>query len=467
MISNNKSTYYLRLFLDLAIINISFFVSAIISQSLQILINRNYMFALMAALNFIWYFVSNVIEFYDDFNTRNFSYQFLKIIRNVIVQIFAAILFLFLVKENLFLRNFITLYTLFLIVLVSLRIQVVKFWVSKIRGKKKNVRNLLIIGVGNLAKDFNDLISGRYDFGFNLIGFLDDASDPDSRLNILGGIDKLDSIISERNIEEVVIALSIYAAHQLDDIIKICNKHAVRVHIIPDYLRFVSKKFQINMIANFPIITVRSEPLAEAHWRFVKRTFDIVFSFFAIILILSWLYPLLFILNRLFSPGPVSFRQDRVGAKDEIFKCYKFRTMYAGSEKSNKYKPTVEGDPRITKIGKFLRKSNIDELPQFINVFKGEMSIVGPRPHPIAFNEIYKEMVEEIKLRSWVNPGITGWAQIHGFRGDVPEYEENKKRTIKRIEYDLWYIENWSIWLDIQIILTTIWQMIKGDTKGV
>ena len=467
MISNNKSTYYLRLFLDLAIINISFLISAVLSQSLQILINKTYMFALMAGLNFVWYFVSNVIEFYDDFNTRNFSFQFLKIIRNVIVQILVAILFLFLVKENLFLRNFITLYMLFLIVLVSIRTQVVKYFITRIRGNKKNVRNLLIIGAGDLAKNFNDLISDRYDFGFNLIGFLNDESEPDSGLNILGGIDKLDSIIAGRNIEEVVIALSIYAAHQLDDIIKVCNKHAVRVHIIPDYLRYVSKKFQVSMIANFPIITVRSEPLAEAHWRFVKRTFDIIFSFFAIILILSWLYPLLFLLNRIFSPGPVSFRQDRVGAKDEIFKCYKFRTMYTGNESSSKYNPTVEGDPRITRIGKFLRKSNIDELPQFLNVFKGEMSIVGPRPHPIAFNEIYKEMVEEIKLRSWVKPGITGWAQIHGYRGDVLEYEENKKRTIKRIEYDLWYIENWSIWLDIQIILTTIWQMVKGDTKGV
>ncbi len=467
MITNNKSTYYLRLFLDLAILNISFFLSAVLSQSLQILLERNYMFALMMGLNFVWYFVSNVIGFYDDFSTRNFSYQFIKIVRNVIVQIFAAILFLFLVKENLFTRNFIILYALLVLILVSIRTQAVKYSISKIRGKEKNVRNLLIIGAGDLARNFNDLISNRNDFGFNLIGFLNDESVPNSELNILGGIDKLNAVILEKNVEEVVIALSIYAAHQLDDIIKVCNKHAVRVHIIPDYLRFVSKKFQISMIANFPIITVRGEPLAETHWRFVKRTFDIIFSFLAIILILSWLYPLLFILNRVFSPGPVSFKQDRVGAKDEIFKCYKFRTMHTGNESSNKYQPTVDGDPRITKIGKFLRKSNIDELPQFINVFKGDMSIVGPRPHPIAFNEIYKEMVEEIKIRSWVKPGITGWAQIHGFRGDVPEYEENKKRTIKRIEYDLWYIENWSIWLDIQIILTTVWQMVKGETKGV
>jgi lipopolysaccharide/colanic/teichoic acid biosynthesis glycosyltransferase len=141
--------------------------------------------------------------------------------------------------------------------------------------------------------------------------------------------------------------------------------------------------------------------------------------------------------------------------------------MRSDNANKEKYQPTVENDPRVTRIGAFLRKSNIDELPQFLNVLKGEMSVVGPRPHPVSFHEVYKKMVEEIKIRTWVKPGISGWAQVHGFRGDVLDYEENKRRTIKRIEYDLWYIENWSLWLDVQIILLTLWQMIKGDTKGI
>ncbi len=422
------------------------------------------MFILMMGLNFEWYFVSNVIEFYEDFNTRNFSYQFIKIVRNVIVQALTAVLFIFLVKEDLFTRNFIILYSLMLTVLVSARTQFVKHTLAKVRTKEKNIRNVLIIGAGELGRNFFNMINDHNDFGYNLIGFLDDNSTDGETL---GKIVDLDKILPENKVEEVVIALPIYASNQLDGIIKICNRHAVRVHIIPDYFKFLSKKFEVTMMGNFPIITVRSEPLAEFHWRIVKRTMDIIFSVFALVFILSWLYPLLFILNKFSSPGPVFFKQDRVGAGDKIFKCYKFRTMHSGNQSVNKYQPTVGDDPRVTKIGKFLRKSNIDELPQFINVLKGEMSIVGPRPHPIAFNEIYKEMVDEIKIRSWVKPGITGWAQIHGMRGDVPDYEENKKRTIKRIEYDLWYIENWSIWLDIQIILTTVWQMVKGDTKGV
>ena len=464
MIAGRKSTYYLRLFLDLIILNISFIVSAILAQSLRILLERNHMFILMMGLNFEWYFVSNVIEFYEDFNTRNFSYQFIKIIRNVIVQALTAVLFIFVVKEDLFTRNFIILYSLMLTVLVSARTQFVKHTLAKVRAREKNIRNVLIIGAGELGKNFFNMINSHNDFGYNFIGFLDDNSlDGET----LGKIDDLDKILPENKVEEVVIALPIYASNQLDGIIKVCNRHAVRVHIIPDYFKFLSKKFEVTMMGNFPIITVRSEPLAEFHWRFVKRSLDITFSALAMIIILSWLYPLLFILNRFSSPGPVFFVQDRVGAGDKIFKCYKFRTMHTGNKSINKYQPTVNADPRVTKIGKFLRKSNIDELPQFINVLKGEMSVVGPRPHPIAFNEIYKEMVDEIKIRSWVKPGITGWAQIHGMRGDVPEYEENKKRTIKRIQFDLWYIENWSIWLDIQIILTTVWQMVKGDTKGI
>ncbi|MHB1685928.1 MAG: undecaprenyl-phosphate glucose phosphotransferase [Ignavibacteriaceae bacterium] len=466
MMVNKKSTFYLRLFLDLLLLNISFIVSAILAQSLKILLSREYMFVLMMALNFVWYFFSNVINFYEDFTTRNLSYQFIKIVRNVIAQALTAILFIFIVKEDLFTRNFIILYSVMLVILISIRTQALKYFLGRIRGNEKNIRNVLIIGAGEIGKNFYKMISDHEDFGFNFAGFLDDNKNEDNQ-EIIGKLSDLDNIIVEKNIDEVIIALPIYASNQLDEIIKTCNRHAVRANIIPDYFRFVSKKFQISMIGNFPIITVRNEPLGEFHWRFVKRTFDIIFSTLAIIFILSWLSPLLTILNRIFSPGALFFVQDRIGVNNQTFRCYKFRTMHLNNKSRDKYQPAVEGDPRITKTGKFLRKSNIDELPQFLNVLKGEMSVVGPRPHPIAFNEIYEEMVDEIKIRGWVKPGITGWAQVHGLRGDAEDYDENKKRTIKRIEYDLWYIENWSFWLDIQIIMMTVWQMIKGDTKAV
>ncbi len=464
---NQKSTYYLSLFLDLFIVNFSFIAAATLAQSFNILLQRNYMFVLMAIMNFVWYFVSNVIDYYEDFSIRNFSYQFIKILKNTAAQIITGIIFVFVTKEDLFNRNFILYYSILLVILTSIRTQVLKIILGQIRSRDKNIKNLIIVGAGEIAKDFHKIISNHSEFGYNFLGFIDNGSAEENIENILGHIDELEQILPQNNIDEVIIALPIFEAEQIDKIIRICNKNGARVYIIPDYFRFLSKKFQVSMIGNFPIITVRSEPLAEFHWQVVKRTFDIIFSSLVIVFILTWLFPLISILNKIYSNGPLLFIQDRVGANNKIFKCYKFRTMYTNITQENKFQPTVENDPRITKIGRFLRKSNIDEIPQFINVLKGKMSIVGPRPHALPYNEIYQNIVEDIKIRSWVKPGISGWAQIHGLRGDAIDIEENKKRTIKRIEYDLWYIENWTFWLDIQIILTTIWQMFRGETKAV
>jgi putative colanic acid biosynthesis UDP-glucose lipid carrier transferase len=305
------------------------------------------------------------------------------------------------------------------------------------------------------------------DFGYNFIGFLDDKNIPAGGETILGGINDLEKVIIEKKIEEVVIAIPDYAAPLLDGIIKTCNKNAVRTHIIPDYFRFLSKKFKISMIGNFPVISVRSEPLEEIHWKVLKRTFDIVFSLTFIILIYSWLFPVIAFFLKKDSKGPVIFKQDRIGVKNKKFICYKFRTLYTEKKENERFVPVIKDDSRITRFGNLLRKSNLDELPQFINVLKGKMSVVGPRPHAIPYDDKYTLIVEDIRLRHNVKPGITGWAQVHGLRGDTFSEKENTRRTIKRIEHDIWYIENWSFWLDIQIILITIWQMIKGDTKGI
>ena len=466
MFGNQKSIYYLRLFVDLILLNFSFFAASVLSQSLSILLDRPYMFVLLAILNFIWYFYSNVSGFYEDAATRPYSFQFSNIVKNIFVQAISVVFFIFIAKEDLFTRNFNLIYSFLLLVLISARIQIIKHMIIGIKGRERNQRNVIIIGAGEVGKNFRSLIKSREDFGYNFAGFLDDQ-DYNTNPEVLGSISEIESVIESNDIQVAVIALSVYASEQLESIIKICNKHGLRVHIIPDYFKFLSKKYQVNMIGDFPIITVRDEPLGEVHWRFLKRVIDILISIFVIVFIFSWLFPVLMVFNKLSSSGQLLFIQDRVGAGDKVFKCYKFRTMFSDNNSSGKYQPAVKNDPRVTGIGNFLRRSNIDELPQFINVLKGEMSVVGPRPHPLSFHEVYKEMVEEIKLRTWVKPGLTGWAQVHGMRGDVPDYEENKIRTVKRIEYDLWYIENWSLWLDLQIILLTAWQMVKGDTKGV
>ena len=468
MIANQRSNYYLRLFLDLLLLNIIFITSAILAQSLQILVTRNYMFILLGALNFLWYFTSNGNGFYEDNNLRSFSYQFNNILKNTFVQIIAAILFIFIAKEDLFTRNFILIYAFLLIVFISIRIQLLKMLLGKLSLREKKIQNIVIVGSGEVARNFYNSTIKNQTFSYKFAGYLDDFTEESSQTELIGKIDDLEQIVISKNINEVIVALPIQEFARLDKIIKVCNRHAVRVHIIPDYFRFISKKFRVTMFENFPIITIRDEPLAEAHWKFIKRSFDILFSLIVIIFFLSWFIPLMAIIIKIFSRGTVFFIQNRIGMKNKNFNFYKFRTLITNEEFENEtYLPVTAGDSRITKIGSILRRTNLDELPQFFNIIKGDMSVVGPRPHFTPYNEVYSEIVDEIKLRSRVRPGLTGWAQVHGLRGDSPDPIENETRTKKRIEYDIWYIENWSIWLDIQIIILTIWQMIRGETKAV
>ena len=468
MIVNKRSIYILRLLSDLLLLNIAFLLAAVFSQSMELLIARYYMFFLLVGLNFLWILLSNTIGFYDDFHSRNFPFQFVNILKETVAQVIASILFIFLAKEDLFTRNFIIIYAILLIFIISLRTIVFRKVLKSLRRKGKNIRNLLIIGTGEVAYNFKSMINSNPDFGYHFKGFVTETEIADSAIDVVGKTDELEKLISELSIDEVVIALKNKSDVFLDEIITICNHNAVKTHIIPDYFKFVSSRFQVSMFGNFPIITARSEPLEEVHWRFFKRMFDIIFSLLVIIFIFSWLYPIIFILTKIFSPGPVFFIQERVGIKNEKFNCYKFRTMKnSGTNNSARFQPVVENDPRVTKIGGILRKSNLDEFPQFINVLKGDMSVVGPRPHAVFYDERYGKIVDAIRIRHLVKPGITGWAQVRGLRGDMPDEKENIRRTKKRIEYDIWYIENWSLTLDVQIILITIWQMLKGKTKGV
>jgi Undecaprenyl-phosphate glucose phosphotransferase len=464
MIVNRKSIYYLRLFSDIILLNIAFIAAAILAQSLNILMDRSRMFILEVALNFAWYFFASITTFYDDFARRLFVFQIVSIAKNVLVQLLIAITFIFIIKENLFTRNFIIYYSVFLFLFVSLRTILFRKVMKKLRKRGINIRRLLVIGSGDIAKNFRKLINENPDFGYKFTGFLTNNDEPEN--DVVGNYDQLEKVIASEKVDEAVLALPEKDNLLMGELIKTCNRNAVKVHIIPDYFKFVSQQFQISMIGNFPIITSRNEPLEEVQWRAAKRIFDFIFSSVVTVFILSILFPLIALLIKLTSKGPVLFVQERIGAKNNKFRCYKFRTLK--TEKSGGvFQPVIKDDPRLTKFGHFLRKTNIDELPQFINVLKGEMSIVGPRPYPIPYDNRYGKIFDEIKLRHNVKPGLTGWAQIHGLRGDVVDDEENKKLITKRIEFDLWYIENWSFWLDIQIIVQTIWQMLWGKSEVV
>lgn len=464
MITNSNSIKFLRKIFDFIILNASFALAASFAQSLELFLNNKLMFILLLILNITWFFSASLINLYDESNFQYFASDIVNVFKNSIIQVLVSVFFLFIIKENLFTRYFILYYFCFLLLFITIKKIIFRKVLKYLRKQNYNTRNVLIIGVNDIGKSFTRTLEHNYDAGYKLMGYLDDFSDNVEKY--LGKIDCLEELLTNHSIDEVVVALPYSEFNRIDNIIKICNRNAVRTHIIPDYFRYVSRRFNISMFNDVPIITVRNEPLAEFKFRLTKRIFDVVIAFFFLLLTFSWLLPIIAIIQKLSSKGPVFFIQKRVGMKNKIFNCFKFRTMYITACDDTNAKATERTDVRVTKFGRILRKTNLDEIPQFINVILGNMSVVGPRPNAISFNEVYNEYIEELKLRNIVKPGITGWAQVHGFRGDSPDPEENRKLIRQRFEYDLWYIENWSIWLDLQIILMTIWQMIKKDTKG-
>jgi len=462
MIVNKKSIYVSSLITDFILINLSFFLASLISHTSDLSLEKNQPYLLLVILNFVWFFYINASDFYQEFLIRPFPIQIYNILKlSIVISIF-NILFLFIIKQQLYTRNFVVINGLLILITITIRSIIFKAALRALRNKGKSIRNLLIIGANKTGEKFREVITKNPGYGHRFVGFISNSLEDD----VIGTFSELDKIIKEKNVEDVVIALHADSGINLDEIVSICNKNAVKIHVIPDFVKFLSGRFQISSVSNIPVITVRDEPLNEFLRRFIKRVFDIFFSLMVIIFFLSWFMPLVCLLIRLDSKGPALFIQIRLGMRKKPFKCLKFRTLAYQKESSVEFEPVSKKDTRVTRIGRILRKTNLDELPQFINVLKGDMSVVGPRPHPIGVEMVYEKVFEDIKMRYNVRPGVTGWVQINGLRGEVSDEEENKQRILEKMKYDLWYIENWSLKLDFQIILITIWHMIRGDTKG-
>jgi putative colanic acid biosynthesis UDP-glucose lipid carrier transferase len=462
MIVNKKSISVVGALIDFLLINLSFLIAVQLSYPPELSLEKSYPYLLIVIVNFVWLFYTSSSGFYQEFLIRPFPIQLYNIIKLALVIAVTCVLFLFVITQHLYSRYFIFLLGFVMIAVLTIRTIIFKGALRILRNKGKSIRNLLIVGSNEIGERFREVIIKNPEYGHRFVGFVNNTHGK----YVIGNLSDLDRLISREHIEDVVIAIHDNSDYNLDELISICNRNAVKVHVIPDFFKFLSNRFQLSTVSNLPVITIRDEPLNEALRRLVKRVFDIFFSLLVLIFILSWFIPIVSLLIKLDSNGPAFFIQERFGIRKKPFKCYKFRTLYFKKKNQGEFEPIIKSDPRVTRIGNFLRKTNLDELPQFINVLAGDMSVVGPRPHPIGVEIVYEKVFDEIKMRYNVRPGVTGWAQINGLRGEVSDETENKKRILDKMKYDLWYIENWSIKLDIQIILLTIWHMIRGDTKG-
>ena len=325
-----------------------------------------------------------------------------------------------------------------------------------------NYRRVVIVGGGEVAQQLNDYFNSDDVLGVRLLGVF---SDSDFSFEIkdslkTGTLDSLEQFALKNNIDEIFYTMPLTYTKKIKGLVDFCDKYMIRFKVVPDFRGFIFKRVNIDFFNDVPVITLREEPLTDFINRFTKRVFDLISSLLTIFFVLSWLYPIIAVLIKLTSKGPVLFKQSRSGVNNNEFLCYKFRSMTMSAEADTKQ--ATKGDVRITKIGAFLRKSSLDEFPQFFNVFMGDMSIVGPRPHMLKHTEEYSALIQKYMVRQLVKPGITGAAQVKGYRGETKELEDMEGR----VRLDVWYIENWSLSLDINIIFHTVWNVFKGDEKA-
>lgn len=296
------------------------------------------------------------------------------------------------------------------------------------------------------------------DYGYRYCGFFD--NDYSGSPTYLGNVLSCFKYVLENNIDEMYCVAARLSKEQLQNLINFADNNLIKLKIIPDNKEIFTRSMSIEKYDNIPVLKLRTVPLERESAVVVKRVFDIVFSILVIVFLLSWLIPLLFILIKLESPGPIFFRQKRHGLKLKSFWCIKFRSMVANKDSNTKM--ATKNDMRVTRIGRFMRKTSIDELPQFFNVLIGDMSVVGPRPHMELHTSDYEISVDKYLVRHFVKPGITGLAQIRGYRGEINEPSD----MLNRIRLDILYVEKWSLFLDLKIIVKTFTNAIAGEEKA-
>ena len=430
---------------DLVIINMTVFFFDINLKSAQI-------FNLYISL--VWVFISVKNYFYEVERHTKIIQIITLLFRQIILFALALYAFIGVFKQpnisRLALGNY--LLTIFALIFIFKFFNL--YLLKKYRSVlSRNIRNVIVIGKNEKTRQLIKIFNTRLDFGYKFKAQFNTDSESFSLNNCF-------NYIIENNIDEIYFSVAELSNKQINRLIDFADNNLRELKFIPDNKDIYAKKLKYEYYDYIPILSLRAIPLQESVNKFIKRLFDIIFSSFIIVFVLSWLTPILAILIKLESKGPVFFKQSRNGFNYEEFDCYKFRSMTPN--KSAHSAQATKGDMRITKMGKFIRKTSIDELPQFFNVLFGDMSVVGPRPHMVTHTNLYAQKVDKFMVRHFVKPGITGLAQISGFRGEI----ETDKDIINRVKYDIFYIENWSLLLDIKIIIQTFLNALKGEEKA-
>ncbi len=416
--------------------------------------------SLFICANILWLISAYVTGLYIEQGNPNYSRFAKQTVKCLIAFFVAMVLFIFFYHYQ-FSRFFILVsFFGFSSTLITIRLLLVgvSFYANRIGkiGKK-----IVILGYNDVAKRLAYSFSTQNSIS-TVEGYFEDREIVDelSLLPIIGNINECLAYAIDNNINEIYSTISPERNAYIYEMAHKAERSLIRFKFVPDFKLYVNRNTHMEYIDQFPVLSLRPEPLEDITNSIKKRLFDIIFSLIVVVLLLSWMVPLLAILIKLNSRGPVFFTQWRSGKDNKKFLCYKFRTLSVNGDAH--IRQVTKDDSRLTGLGRFLRKTNLDEFPQFFNVLKGDMSVVGPRPHMLLHTENFSKVMGEYMVRHFVKPGVTGWAQVNGYRGEIKE--EGQLRN--RIECDIWYMENWSLWLDAKITWLTIYRTIKGDTNA-
>ncbi len=381
---------------------------------------------------------------------KNIFSEATQIIKVNIVAFFALISILFIINEPNFSRIMLFLLAVTATFFAIIERFIIRSVLIRMRINNRNLKYILIVGDNELAFEFARKVNNNPYLGFSISGLLGRSEHVGSVIDgvkVIGAFKDLDRILEKRRFDRVVLAIPLKYYYKINELVESCEKVGIKAEIIPDYIRYFPAQPSVDMIEDIPIINIRYVPLDDAFNNFLKVISDYVISIIAII-ITSPIMIITAIAIKLTSRGPIIFAQERIGHNSKPFMMYKFRSMKVQDPNEERSEWTTKDDPRKTMVGNFIRKTSIDELPQFFNVLKGEMSVVGPRPERPYFVDKFKETIPKYMVKHQVKPGLTGWAQIHGCRGDTS--------INKRIEYDIEYVENWHMGLDLGIMIKTV-----------
>lgn len=400
-------------------------------------------------------FIYQMMGLYDPMRVKPFFSEVSKVFWSNVLSVILLTAFLYVTRLVDFSRIAIFLFLIFGTVAILVKRYAVRRVLREARKRGYNLKHVIIVGNGRLAREYVASIQANPDFGYHIKGYVS-LTEREGLGKLLGCYEDLDKLLKGPGTDEVVIALEPHETVHMPQIIHACDKHGTRTSIIPFFNDYTPNHLTVDLIGDCKLINVRTSPLDNVAYAMIKRVFDIVASFLLLILT-SPVMLVAAIGIRITSPGPVIFKQRRVGLNKREFTMYKFRTMHLNTEENTGW--TKPDDARKTGFGSFLRKTSIDEFPQFYNILRGHMSLVGPRPEIPHFVEQFRESIPLYMVKHQVRPGMTGWAQINGLRGDTSIEE--------RVKYDIWYIENWSFALDVQIIFKTVFGgMVNKEKVG-